>query len=162
MFEIIPMEKADSVLILPCLFQLLSDNMVKIAPTGNTIEQDRQIWMEAIRPALECQDRQILLIKQSNIIIGFFQYSIDDTFFKMEEIQIAPEYWCSGAFQDLYRYLAQHIPNHIRWVEAYANKQNSKSQGILRHLGLEVIGENKNGNSYHFRGDCQRMLARYR
>lgn len=37
-------------------------------------------------------------------------------------------------------------------MEAYANKKNKKSQGILARLGLERIGENKNGNSYHFRG----------
>ena len=162
MFDIILMEKANSAHILPRLFQVLSVNMTGIAPTGNTPEQDYQIWTAAIHPLLECQERQILLIKQTDSIIGYFQYFIDDQVFKMEEIQITQAYWGSGAFRDLYRYLAQHIPHHIRWVEAFANKHNKKSQEILRHLGLEVIGESKNGNSFHFRGDCQQMLAHYR
>lgn len=162
MFDIILMKKANSSQILPRLFHILSDNMTKIAPTGNTPEQDYQIWIAAIHPLLECQERQILLIKQTDSIIGYFLYFIDDQVFKMEEIQIMQAYWGSGAFRDLYRYLAQHIPHHIRWVEAFANKHNKKSQEILRHLGLEVIGESKNGNSFHFRGDCQQMLAHYR
>ena len=162
MFDIILMKKANSSQILPCLFQILSDNMTRIAPTENTPEQDYQIWMAAILPVLECQERQILLIKQTDSIIGYFQFFTEATVFKMEEIQIMQAYWGSGAFRDLYRYLAQHIPHHIRWVEAFANKHNKKSQEILRHLGLEVIGESKNGNSFHFRGDCQQMLAHYR
>ena len=162
MFDIILMEKANSAHILPRLFQILSVNMTGIAPTGNTLEQDYQIWTSAIQPLLECKERQILLIMQFNAIIGYFQYYADDSVFKMEEIQIVRTYWNSGAFRDLYRYLAQHIPHHIRWVEAFANKHNKKSQEILRHLGLEVIGKSKNGNSFHFRGDCQQMLAHYR
>ena len=162
MFDIIPMEKANCASILPLLFKLLSTNMSGIAPTGNTREQDYQIWIAGILPALECEERQILLIEQSDAVIGFFQYCTDDAVFKMEEIQIEPAQWGSGAFQTLYQYLANHIPQRIRWVEAFANKQNVKSQQILRHLGLEIIGENKNGNSWHFRGDCQKMLDRYR
>ena len=162
MFDIILMEKADSAKLLPRLFQILSVNMTEIAPTGNTYEEDYQIWTTAIQPLLECKERQILLIKQTDSIIGYFQYFTDAPVLKMEEIQIMQAYWGSGAFRDLYRYLAQHIPHHIRWVEAFANKHNKKSQEILRHLGLEVIGESKNGNSFHFRGDCQQMLAHYR
>ena len=46
-------------------------------------------------------------------------------------------------------------------MEAYAHKQNSKSQNILKHLGLRIVGESTNGNSYHFRGDCRKVLKRY-
>ena len=34
-----------------------------------------------------------------------------------------------------------------------ADKNNTKSQNILKHLGLQNVGMNKNGNSYHYRGD---------
>ena len=39
-------------------------------------------------------------------------------------------------------------------MEAYAHKKklNYKSQGILEHLGLQRIGENGNGSSFHYRG----------
>ena len=80
----------------------------------------------------------------------------------MEEIQLDRKYWGSGAFTELYRHLAAFVPDNIQWVEAYSNKRNLKSQGILKHLGLEITGENKKGTSYHFRGDCQKMLSKYR
>ena len=162
MYTIVMLAKPDVSSALPLMFHLLSDNMNEIAPTGNTPEQDYQIWKTGILAALECKNRHILLIKQSDAFIGYFQYYADDAVFKMEEIQIDRFYWGSGAFHELYQFLAGHIPEHIMWVEAYAHKQNRKSQEILRHLGLEVIGENKNGNSWHFRGDCQKMLDRYR
>ena len=49
------------------------------------------------------------------------------------------------------------LPPEVEFVEAYANKKNEKSQGILARLGLERIGENKNGNSYHFRGRYEEL-----
>ncbi len=50
---------------------------------------------------------------------------------------------------------------YIQMVEANANKKNMKSQAILKHLGLEIARENKNGRSYYFIGDCQKMPERY-
>ena len=29
------------------------------------------------------------------------------------------------------------------------------------HLGLEICGENKNGKSYHYRGNYQNLLKKY-
>lgn len=43
----------------------------------------------------------------------------------------------------------------------YANKNNMKSQGILKRLGLTIDGENKNGNSYHFSGKYDNLLKWY-
>ena len=77
----------------------------------------------------------------------------------MEEIQLLPEYQGKGVFQKLYKHLAGIVPKNIPYVEAYVHKKNLKSQGILKHLGLDIIGENKSGNSYHYRGDCQKLLS---
>ena len=55
-------------------------------------------------------------------------------------------------FRTLYGVVLEHINEDIRFVEAYANKKNTKTIGILEKLGLSIIGENKNGISYHFRG----------
>ncbi len=53
------------------------------------------------------------------------------------------------------------LPSELRDVEAYAHKNNEKSHGILRRLGLVVVGENKRGDSYHFRGGQYADLLRW-
>jgi RimJ/RimL family protein N-acetyltransferase len=79
----------------------------------------------------------------------------------MEEIQFKPAYHGSGLFGDLYRYLIPRLPADIQVVEAYADKRNQKSLAVLAHLGLTVIGENKNGISYHLRGSYAELKSRY-
>ena len=78
----------------------------------------------------------------------------------MEEIQLRDRYKGSGAFRELYAYLTGIIPENTELVEAYADKVNHKSIEILTHLGLEIIGENKNGKSYHFRGRYENILRK--
>jgi hypothetical protein len=80
----------------------------------------------------------------------------------MEEIQFKLEYHGSGMFKQLYRYLITIIPPDTKHVEAYANKRNEKSQLILKLLGLEVIGENKNGNSWNFKGKYNTLVGKFK
>lgn len=61
----------------------------------------------------------------------------------MDEIQFKKEYQGCGLFDELYHYLTTVIPAGTRYVEAFARKENLKSQGILEHLGLSVVGESK-------------------
>ena len=160
-FQFLPKEKAAE--ILPSLFRILYTNMSGIAPSGETYEEDFRLWYGAVLPALTGKDRrQILQIFDGARCIGYFQYYLNDTTFMMEEIQFLPEAQGQGVFEQLYAFLAGIVPEEIPYVEAYAHKNNARSQGILTHLGLAVIGENKNGNSYHYRGDCRKMLDRYR
>jgi len=79
----------------------------------------------------------------------------------MEEIQIRSDCQGRGIFRGLYGFLISNLPSEIQNVEAYANKKNVKSQGILRHLELRADGENKNGNSYHFSGKYNDLLNWY-
>ncbi len=146
---------------LPVLFKILHSNMSVIAPTGNSYEVDFNFWCGAVLTELEKDARQIILIYDDSEIIGYFQYYINAYTFMMEDIQLCKEYQGKGIFQKLYAYLYEVVPHGIRYVEAYASKKNFKSQGVLRHLGLEVIGENKNGLSYHFRGYDGLGLKKY-
>ena len=145
------------------IFDILATNMRVIAPTGMTYEEDRAQWLSCVPPALEKEARQILLIYDQNELIGFFQYYVtaDRAVFMMEEIQFKPAYHGSGLFGDLYRYLIPRLPEDIQAVEAYADKRNRKSLAVLAHLGLTVIGENKNGISYRLRGSYAELKSRY-
>ena len=162
MYQILFLDKSRKEEVLPGLFQMLAANMSQIAPTGNTLEEDFAAWKEALYPALDRKERQILLIRNAERTIGYFQYYVNEDRFMMEEIQIEKDFQGTGAFQQLYRFLAREIPAEIQWVCAYAHKNNHKSQGILNHLGLEIAGENQSGDCYFYKGDCQKMLDRYR
>ena len=159
--KIIELDKSLKGSVLPHLFDILHSNMSKIAPTGNSYENDLGFWLSCVSPALEKEPRKILLIYDGNILAGFFQYFVNNGLFMMEEIQFCDAYKGSGAFRELFAYLTSVIPENTELVEAYANKSNYKSIGILRHLGLEIIGENKTGKSYHFRGRYENILRKY-
>lgn len=155
------LQKNEATDILPILFKILHSNMSVIAPTENSYVDDYRLWLDAVAPALEKDARHIILIYDDTEIIGYFQYYVNVTTFMMEEIQFNKEYHGTGLFRRLYSYIYEIIPKETPYVEAYAHKQNQKSQSILKHLGLQIIGENKNGNSYHFRGDCRETLKKY-
>ena len=79
----------------------------------------------------------------------------------MEEIQIKKEFQKNGLFSTFYKWLVRQLPKDILNVEAYANKMNHKSQSVLKHLGLIEMGENKNGNSFYYKGKYIDLLNRY-
>jgi len=143
------------------IFCILAANMSKIAPTGNSYKDDYRSWFCGLKRELEREQRKVILIYSDNELIGFFQYNIDNNNLIMEEIQIRPDWQGKGIFRALYGFLISNLPPEIQNVEAYANKKNIKSQEILRHLGLNIDGENKNGRSYHLSGKYDELLKWY-
>ncbi len=143
------------------LFNILADNMTVIAPTGNTREEDYKSWYACITDELKRDERQIILIKHNDNIIGFFQYYTNEDTFMMEEIQFRPEYHGKGIFRELYGFVLKNIRNNLQYVEAYASISNGKSIGILEKFGMKNIGLNKNGRSYHFKGCYSDLLKWY-
>ena len=156
------LNKADFSTVSSVIFNILADNMELIAPTGNSREEDYKCWHEGVFVGLERDERQIVLIKDSDSIIGFFQYYTNDDTFMMEEIQFKPEYQGKNIFRKLYGFLIPNIRDEIKFVEAYANIANHKSIGILEKLGLSRIGMNKNGYSFHFRGNYSDLIKWYK
>ena len=161
MIHIRELDKSQKDSVLPLLFAIMHANMSKIAPTGNSYEEDLAFWLSCVSPALEKEPRRILLLYDGDEIAGFFQYFVNNGLFMMEEIQFRDRYQGTGVFSELYAYLIRIIPRDTEFVEAYANKGNHKSIAVLNHLGLEIVGENKNGISYHFRGRYETILRRY-
>lgn len=143
------------------MFDILYDNMSVIAPSGNTYEEDYEHWSECVAPALKYGRRKVILIFFENELCGFFQYALRDAVFRMDEIQFKSEFKGSGLFEELYRYLTAIIPPETKYTEAFAHKGNLKSQGVLKHLGLQEVGESENGRCIHFRGEYKALLKRY-
>lgn len=123
------------------LFSILFDNMVNIAPTGNSREEDYKSWYKAVCGEMQSNKRHIIVISTGNMteIIGFFKYSINEYVFVMEDIQIKDSYRGKyNIFRTLYGFVLEHINEDIHFVEAYADKKNIKSLGILEKLGLSI------------------------
>lgn len=155
------LNKADFSSLSRKLFNILADNMEKIAPTGNLREDDYKCWYEGVSQRLCKVERQIILIKDNGSLIGFFQYYTDSHTFMMEEIQFMPSYQGTGLFRKLYGFILKNINPDLEFVEAYANKENLKSQEILSVLGLHVIGTNKSGSCFHYKGSFQDLIKWY-
>lgn len=155
------LNKSDFSIVANDIFNILADNMTVIAPTGNLREDDYNCWYGCVTDGLKRDERQIILIKDNDNIIGFFQYYINEDTFMMEEIQFKPEYQGKGVFRALYGFIIPHIRDDIEFVEAYASISNSKSIGILEKFGLINIGLNKNGRSYHFKGRFADLIKWY-
>lgn len=143
------------------IFDILADNMTVIAPTGNSREDDFNMWFGAVSGSLSKEQRQMILIKDNQKLAGFFQYYITDDTFMMEEIQFKPEYQGKGVFRELYGFVLKNINKDLKFIEAYASINNHKSIGILEKFGLSNLGLNKNGRSYHFKGDFDGLVEWY-
>lgn len=143
--------------LLPGLFPLLYANMDKIAPTGEGYEKDFEEWYGNVRPALEKPARKLIIISDGDETIGFFQFYVNETVFMMEEIQFIPRVWGTGVFEALYKHLKEVVPPETLFVEAYAHRLNSKSQGILLHMGLEPI--DRGNDCIKFRGRLTDMFS---
>ena len=163
MFEFKFADKLQIEQLLPDLFRILHSNMSIIAPTNNSYEDDFEIWSSHIIPAVQKEQRQIVLMYVDNKLVGYFQYYIngDTNSLMMEEIQIEKAFQETGLFSEFYNWLIKSLPKNIMYVEAYANKKNIKSQNILKSLGLVEFGENKNGNSFYYKGKYVDLLNRY-
>lgn len=155
------LNKAEAETVLPKLFHILHSNMSLIAPTGDSYEEGFSQWFSCVLPSLDKEPRQILLLLDGEEIIGFFQFYVNDGIFMMEELQFLDQYKGTGVFRELYSFLVSIIPPCTKYVEAYADKRNQKSIGVLTHLGLNIVGENKNGISYRFRGPYENLIHLY-
>lgn len=155
------LNKSDFQTIARQIFDILADNMTAIAPTGNSREEDFVLWSDAVSDGLQRPERQIILIKDNETIVGFFQYYTNADTFMMEEIQFKPEYQGKGVFRKLYGFILNNIKNDLGFVETYANVNNPKSIGILEKFGLLNTGLNKNGRSYHFKGRFADLIKWY-
>ena len=162
-YKFILSDKVNLEQLLPDLFRILHSNMSLIAPTGCLYEDDYEMWSSCIIPAMEKEARQIALMYSEGRIVGYFQYyiNLETKSLMMEEIQILKEHQGTGIFADFYKWLVRHLSDDIVFVEAYAHKNNIKSQGILKNLGLTCSGENKNGNSFYYKGRYADLLSKY-
>ena len=154
------LNKAKARDVLPLLFDILHENMDKIAPSGRTYEAEREVWLGAVAPALTKAPRQIVLMHDGEILAGFLQYYVNNGIFMVEEIQLKPVYQRTRLLYELCRFLTDVIPSDTQYIEAFVHEKNVNSQKLQRSLGMAHVDTKGNG-TLHFRGDCQKLFKRF-
>jgi hypothetical protein len=86
-FRFKQMQNEDIAVFINEMFEILASNMNVIAPTGNSYDTDFKIWSESVVSVWREGKRSVILIFCENTLCGFFQYFVNDTTFRMEEIQ---------------------------------------------------------------------------
>ena len=155
------LNKAKARDVLPLLFDILHENMDKIAPSGRTYEAERDEWLGAVAPALEKAPRQILLMHDSEELAGYLQYYVNNGVFMVEEIQLKPSYQRTLLLHYLCRFLVDVIPSDTEYIEAFVHEKNVSSQKLQRSLGMVHV-DTRGNDIFHFRGDCQKLFDRFR
>jgi len=132
------------------MFEIISQNMREIAPTGNTLEEDRVLWEQAMQEELRNPDKHWVLAFSGETLAGYVLYRIAEGVLRMDEIQIAKAYQGDKKTFALLkgRMLDDARMAKVRELRAYTNKKCEKAQGILHGMGLSVIGETPRGFRY--------------
>lgn len=147
-FEFLDKSKVSE--ILPALFDILYDNMGKIAPFDRSYEQAKLEWTQQVTPAMKKDKRQIVLMYDNNTLVGYAQYYTNDTLLMIEEIQLKPKYQRTMLLHQFCKFMKSIVPSEIAYIEAYADKRNTNSKKLMEALGMKII--NDDGKYYHFRG----------
>ena len=135
---------------LPVLFDILYENMEKIAPFGKSYEEAKAEWLGQVAPAMKKEKRQIVLMLDSDALAGYAQYYTHNEIVMIEEIQLAPRYQRTRLLRQFCEFMQSVLPCEPKYIEAYADKRNLNSRRLMESLGMKIIGTD--GDFYHFRG----------
>lgn len=135
---------------LPILFDILYENMEKIAPFGKSYKDAKVEWLGQVTPAMKKDRRQIVLMYDNDVLSGYAQYYTNQTTLTIEEIQLKPQYQRTMLLYRFCEFMKTIVPSEITYIEAYADKRNTNSQKLMESLGMKII--NDDGKYYHFRG----------
>ena len=139
---------------LPILFDLLYENMHRIAPNGLNRDQEREQWLSQVSPALDKEPRQILMCFADGELVGYLQYYTRNDLLMIEEVQISRQYQRTFVFYRLCKHLMDTLPEQVSIIEAYADKRNHASIRLMDKLGMMAVEEDESA-FIHMRGSAQ-------
>ncbi|MBQ3018604.1 MAG: hypothetical protein IJD89_06655 [Clostridia bacterium] len=154
------LEKSNVGEFLPVLFDILYENMEKIAPFYKSYEKAKAEWLGQVTPAMKKDRRQIVLMYDGDTLAGYAQYYTNDTILMIEEIQLKPKYQRTMLLYEFCKFMKSTLPSEITYIEAYADKRNTNSQKLMEALGMKII--NDDGKYYHFRDLLKALKIRKR
>lgn len=144
------LNKEEVIDLLDDMFNIINTNMKDIIDTGVNTKDNYINWKDSMIEELGNVNKRWIGAFKNNKLIGYFLYKTDNDILKLDEIQIIKKYQGDGyTFNSLFRMIFndKDISNDYK-VIAYANKNNIKSNDILKHFGFNVLEQKINGTKY--------------
>lgn len=149
------LDKEHDISLFPLMFSILHENMTKIAPTGCSYEEDRDIWMKYTLCQLSDPNLSFLLAYVGDKLAGYCQYSTKGNILTIQEVQISLQYQRTLLFYRLCCHLCNSISENIQYIDAYIHKSNENSLKISKKLGFSTVGENTVGTSWYLKAEAK-------
>lgn len=137
------------------LFELLWRNMMPVIPWEHSYETEKANWLSCVGPAMEKNPRQIALVLDGEMPVGFCMFYCSNEVFMVEELQLLPEYRGGSRTVSLWKFLKRQLPDGVRYMEAYADRRNIPSQKLMEKIGMEPVEQGR--NFLRFRGEIRRI-----
>ena len=153
------LNKAQKEAWLPRLFDLLYDNMRKIAPSGLSYADEKALWLSQVSPALEKAPRRIILCFSGEELAGFLQYYTRGELLVVEEVQLKKQFQGTFLFFRLCKFLASVLPEGLETVAAYADRRNGRSIRLMEKLGMAPDPQEQQDTFLRMQGPIQRISA---
>lgn len=147
--------------IIPIIFDILYENMSKITIFKGKYEIEKAKFLACISPAMLKEKRQIVLFYDKDFLIGYAQYFVNNQVFRVEEIQIISKYQRTMLLYQFCKFIKTVIPKDTLYIEAYAHKLNTNSQALIKSVGMKLIDEDKESNTYHYKGYYRYLYERF-
>lgn len=155
------LDKTNKDIVLPCLFDILYENMHLIAPSGMKYQEEKERYIQTVSHALDRESRQILLCMYNDTIAGFVQYYTTADTLMIEEAQMSESLKGTLAFYKACRRIFVGLPDTIVYIEAFADKRNVRSQELMQKIGMVQTNSCDNPAFVHFRGNIQNIKSRF-
>ena len=146
--QIIFLDKKEIKAVLPELYEIMAENGCRMPQV---------LWLSEVGSALEKENRQLLLLKKEERILGFFMYYLRGECLVAEELQIVKASQRTGLYFALCRYLVRNF-EQIKQIEAFAEKENLYSQKLMEKLGMRKTEEE---GFFHFYGDAESLRRHF-
>ena len=108
-------------------------------------------WRARITAALDDPQRYILLMRAEGGIAGYMQYSLQGEVILLEYAVVDPVQQGTPLFRHCFRYLLQHLPPEILYLDDYVSKDRPEAIKVNQKLGMEILGETHSGTHVRMR-----------
>lgn len=146
---------------LPVLFDIFHENMQSFL-IGDDCGWEKSQWLREVGTALNKDCRKLILCTVDETPVGFLMYCISGAVLMVEELQISRDYRFSGVFKSMCRELSLQLPQNVRFIEAYAHRENLKSLRLMEKRGMSLVDPDKTSAYIHMQGSISPLLRLFK
>ena len=148
--EIKYLSKKEIITLLDDMYKIISTNMKNIIDTGNSNAENYINWKNSMYEELKKSNKRWVGAFENKKLIGYFLYKINFDSLNIDEIQIIKEHQGDGyTFKNLFKtILNEKLDKNDFKITTYVNKNNDKSNAIVKKLGFNILEVKERGIKY--------------